>query len=1327
MKTSKKISDKITKKIHENAVCSSKKSHSSPSIFSLAELLKDRTDKYPDKMIYSYVNDELHDTPLTYSEFLDQVKFYADVFRNNKIRKGDRTLLIFEQSLEFIIAFFACQWVGIIPIPLNMPGRLKPLDKWEKIGLESQAKAIITGKEKLEKFTQSLTRSRFLAELPLLTIEIMDDAQSLSELEPDTHSTAFFQYTSGSTGNPKGVVVTQQSILSNAKESQAYLGASDESIFISWLPFYHDMGLVCFILQTVYSGCSLYIMQPKDFINKPLDLLRAISKWKATQTGGPNFAYQLIADKINRSENPFKEYEDENISLESLQGFICGAEPVRLKTILDFHKAIARYDARPYAFSPGYGLAESTLIISCTKSGNPAKWLKVNAKALQENKVIIQDSGYADHNKPVLEEEESTFLVSNGFVLENHSVEIVDPWSLPRYLSHSIDRIHSLEPNTIGEIWFSGPSVTQGYFGNAEATSKSYIKSEDNGAIYLRTGDLGMKDDEGHLYVTGRIKDLIIINGSNYYPQDLEHTSCSAHEDLRTDGAAAFSITNKGEESCVLVQELIREAVRYPKFNEYATAIRTAIQKEHGVTLEKILFVSPMHIPRTTSGKIQRSLAKQQTLQSSWKKVLATSNLSAPEHKSILPTEAKNKHTKGIASPELQRIIEELNLFLKTRVNSYIIDERRTIPPYIVSEFSRRGLMGLTISQQLGGLGCTFSQAMRIVEIVSSADLTISLLMSLHNFLGLHPIEKYAKNSIRKSVLKELLVGGGTASFALSEPGAGSNPNAIKTRAIKEPNGNWVLNGEKCWVGSSSWASYLTILAHSHDEKGKYLGLSAFLVVQGSQGLTHCEEAMTMGMRGTVQGHFTMLDVKVQDEYVLGEIGKGSEVLREVIATGRLGINSMCIGILKTVLSRSKRWAENRKVNSGYLIDQPIILKKLNELLWVYEIIKTYQSKFSGWKDEGNQLPELLVSAGKVFSTEETWKGVDYLMQVTAARGYSEHNGVAQLFRDARVLRIFEGPTESLIADIGSRTDESIFEVLRFLANRDDSINPKYLEEEVSALNTKLLSEKLDNHPSRINNQSTKKYVQYAYGEALTYKLISFACRNDISKEANNWLEQRIEAICENALSFDLNHLDRKRFESRFKDVMGEQELVYTDPEPKNLEKISPYSDLALIEEGFFGSQQVKLSSNADIDASDSKNLSDLLDKVPLSLYSEKEKSATEKERIKEVELWVYNWLEREADIRLDQYEKQISFSEYGLDSSLSIRLVSDINKQYNIDIEPSIIWSYPTVSELATYLCEVEIEYESQEIEVNEATKEKAVGIDTAFLKKMLEDELSS
>ncbi len=582
----------------------------------IIDKLKSRAETSPNGLAYSFIDKDLNSTGITYSQLLDQVHQYALQLVKHQINYGDRCLLLFPQGLDFIISFLGCSWVGAIPIPLNMPGRNKPLTKWEKIVTDCDAKAILTNIPNFDFLSKCISQSSILSSISLFSF-LPQEKNNISVPDNAINELAFLQYTSGSTGNPKGVMVTQSSLANNLKEVKLFLDIKEESVIISWLPFYHDMGLIFGILQGLFSGCKVYLISPTDFMSQPFIWAKAISQYKGTHISAPNFAYELIAEKLEKTAT-------KDISLSTLVRAVCGAEPIHLSTMYRFYTIASKFGMGSTTLSPSYGLAESTLAISSTFIGNKVNWIEVERKELLNNKVTIINQGVLqDSTAPIDKKEDHTsFLISNGTIINDNQVTIINP-----------NNNTVLPPYEIGEICFSGPSVTKGYWNNPEATKKAFVTDHSISTTpYLKTGDLGFLDTHNELYVTGRIKDLIIINGVNYYPHDIERSAFTSNQNFRTDGAAAFAISKEGQEKVVLIQELTREAVRNPQYDLWVQQIKEEIIRTHGILLEVILFIPPMHIPRTTSGKIQRSKSKATYLNKEWRKILYSYTRTYREH-----------------------------------------------------------------------------------------------------------------------------------------------------------------------------------------------------------------------------------------------------------------------------------------------------------------------------------------------------------------------------------------------------------------------------------------------------------------------------------------------------------------------------------------------------------------------------------------------------------------------------------------------------------------------------------------------------------------------
>jgi acyl-CoA synthetase (AMP-forming)/AMP-acid ligase II len=403
---------------------------------------------------------------------------------------------------------------------------------------------------------------------------------------PEPGAIAFLQYTSGSTSEPKGVAVSHANLLANSEMIRLSLGNTSRSTYVNWVPLYHDMGLILNALQACYVGASCVLMAPNAFMQRPLNWLRAISTYKAEVACSPNFGYDLCVSR-------YRPEQMEGVYLSSWRIALNGAEPVRAETIRKFTDTFAAHGFHPSAAFPAYGMAEATLLISGGSRGAGHITRTLSQRALQAHRAAPPENG-AD----------AQTVVGCGRALKGEQIAIVDPESRKR-----------LPHDRVGEIWASGPNVARAYWRNATATQtdlQAWIEDEDAATSWLRTGDLGFLDERGELFVTGRIKDLIIIRGINHYPQDIEQTVQRVHTSLRQNGGAAFSVPDEnGEETLVVVQEIERTERRKVDLEELQALIREAVADQHELFARHIALIRPGTLPKTTSGKIQHALARQ--------------------------------------------------------------------------------------------------------------------------------------------------------------------------------------------------------------------------------------------------------------------------------------------------------------------------------------------------------------------------------------------------------------------------------------------------------------------------------------------------------------------------------------------------------------------------------------------------------------------------------------------------------------------------------------------------------------------------------------------
>jgi alkylation response protein AidB-like acyl-CoA dehydrogenase len=378
-------------------------------------------------------------------------------------------------------------------------------------------------------------------------------------------------------------------------------------------------------------------------------------------------------------------------------------------------------------------------------------------------------------------------------------------------------------------------------------------------------------------------------------------------------------------------------------------------------------------------------------------------------------------------------LVAWLRSYASTRINSQVIDERRTIPPHVVLDFGGRGLFGLQAPKPYGGLELAHTDTLRVLEQLGAIDLTLATFVSSHAN-GLHTIQHYGSPALRASRLKELATGRVISAFALTEPDAGSNPRAMRTTAVPDRCGGWRISGEKSLVDSGSWAGVFTVFAQTCDAQGRPLGISAFAVAQGAAGLTVGHESPTMGLRAMVQNAIGLHDVQVAGDAVLGDIGAGAAISQHTLSIARLNLAAKSLGATKRCLQLLHRFARRRSIATGLLWDNPVTQARAVRLSYATEVIESLVYALARRLDSGGVVPTEAFLACKVAASECLWKAIHVLTQALGGRGYEESNGVPQMLRDARSFLVSEGPSEVLLMYLGSRLIHAGAEFARFIA-----------------------------------------------------------------------------------------------------------------------------------------------------------------------------------------------------------------------------------------------------------------------------------------------------
>ena len=544
----------------------------------LVELLRERAQEQGGDVAFVYLRDgEVEHARLTYAELELRARAIAARLQREG-RAGERALLLYPSGLDYICAFFGCLYAGVIAVPTYPPtSQRSRTQRLDGIVQDSGASWLMGDRASLAGIDAETWPQ--LRRFPTDEADVAD-AEAWQQPPIDGSAIAFLQYTSGSTGVAKGVIVTHANLLRNEALIQRGFDTDSESVIVGWLPLYHDMGLIGNVLQPLYLGARAVLMSPMAFLQKPVRWLQAISDYRATVSGGPDFAYALCAERVAAEQRA-------NLDLGSWRIAFNGAEPIRAQTLARFAQAFTGCGFDATSFFPCYGLAEATLFVAGADPAEPVVSLDADAAALREDRYVAAGSATAAR------------LVSSGNA-DADTLRIVDPaQAIP------VDEGH------VGEIWLRGPSIAQGYWQREAASAETFrAYTREGEGPFLRTGDLGFVLD-GRLYVTGRSKELIIVRGRNHYPQDIEQTLQASDAAFAPGNGAAFAVEMDGEERVVVVQEVQRTRLRKLDAPAAIAAAKAAVAAVHEVPLHDVLLIGPMRLPKTSSGKIQRRRARE--------------------------------------------------------------------------------------------------------------------------------------------------------------------------------------------------------------------------------------------------------------------------------------------------------------------------------------------------------------------------------------------------------------------------------------------------------------------------------------------------------------------------------------------------------------------------------------------------------------------------------------------------------------------------------------------------------------------------------------------
>jgi acyl-CoA synthetase (AMP-forming)/AMP-acid ligase II len=582
-------------------------------VYSFPDIMLRRREREPDGIACRFfTGPTLIPDELTYRSLWEQAAGLAQHLRAHGLSQ-ERAVLVCKSQKRFAIGFYACLLAGIVAVPAAPPRRHALQKRLQLIAKDSGARAIIFD-------TDDPLRDELIAPDggALLKIDLREcgDARELAAraadwtpLFPDESTPAFLQYTSGSTGDPKGVVVSHGNLVHNCASIQDAMAITPESEVFTALPLFHDMGLVGGVLQLMYSGCPAGFLPPAEFVQYPERWLRIMSRLRVTISGGPNFMYDLAARAIAPDDI-------EDVDLSAWRVAFCGAEPIRAATIARFTERFAGHGFRADAFYPCYGMAEATLLITGAQVGTT----------------------------PTVCRQDGADVVGCGSTWRDTRVAIVDPHTATR-----------MPENSTGEIWVTGRGVAQGYWMRPDLNPHVFharlAGDDDDDSDYLRTGDLGFMRD-GQLFVSGRLKDLIILNGRKYAPQDIEDACEQSHAALRESGGAAFEVNDRDGARLVVVFELKRDWLRrHAGWPDVIGAMRAAVNAAYGLPLSDVVLIAPGTLPRTSSGKVRRTQCRIDYLAGALERVVSPELVSP----GLASTGLASSEPAAIASGEMAR------------------------------------------------------------------------------------------------------------------------------------------------------------------------------------------------------------------------------------------------------------------------------------------------------------------------------------------------------------------------------------------------------------------------------------------------------------------------------------------------------------------------------------------------------------------------------------------------------------------------------------------------------------------------------------------------
>ena len=1179
-------------------------------------------------------------------------------------------------GLAFLRCYFGCLYAGAISVPIKYPQLNRPMDHTQNVAADSGARLVITTREMAPRLDEALPGLRVLAieDLPTTTEETWEDpALSGAEI-------AHLQYTSGSTSAPKGVAISHDNIVHNAADVIASFEISETSRLLCWLPHYHDLGLIFGCIAPVFSGSQSILMPPTHFAQRPVRWLQAIQDHRVTHSAAPNFAFDACL-ALPRSATV-------ELDLSRVEALLNGAEPVRAQTVRRFADRFAANGLGPDVQCPAYGMAENTLVISVNGPSNALTWGRFDSDALQQRRLVPVTDPQQRHRG---------LVVCSGAVL-GCDIRIVNP------------QTHlACAPGEIGEIWVQGPSVAAGYWQRQALTQeKFHAQLAGETGHWLRTGDLGGFCSAG-LIVIGRLDDVMVLRGINYSPEDIELTVEACDPALEPGGAVVFAseipaaVTgDRATEASnaarlVVVHEVTRSALRTlrrggdtaQQLQQHLVGIiRAQVAEHHDLDLGALILLPPKGVPKTHTGKKKRHACRTGfaagsfTGEALWISPRYAPTMAAQPADAAPPGAAQNGPELRDGAPQTPSakasdLIGWLRDYGETRLNSRLMDERRTMPPYVVMDFARQGLLGMVAPKKYGGLALRNNDMVDVIQQMAAIDTTLASFTVVNNALGLRPILRHAQPELIDRMMPDLATGRRLASFAMTEAGAGSNIRNLAARGLPNGAGGWQLQGVKLWSGSAAWAGVINTCVRIKDPNGGGQAVSGFVLEAEAAGLRQGPEALTLGLRAMVQNQVVLDGVQVTSDQRLGEIGQGMVAATDAMEYGRFAIAAISLGVVKRCLQLMLRHGSRREIATGPLLDNPATSLRISELASAAGGIEAMVRTVAQQLDAGLSPPVEVFCACKSLAPEYAWKAADGLIQQMAGRGYIETNVAPQILRDARVLRIFEGPTEPMNAHIGAR-------LAQFPQSLVDYVNTQLqqpdLATELAQSAQQIWQHHQDHQAHWGGHAAAKAQAHLAIGEAASHGLMLAYLQyqaqtqgpilDPAKRRAQDWTRRQFELAWARgltvspALAVRLDRVELEALRDSCAEAIGdvEQQMAAVETDLDGLIRRDPVQPEP--------AQQDQIAS-APADPPQAA--------PPVGARTSPE--------ILALSAWIKRWMASEFQIDPAEIEDTARFSSFGMDSVAAMLLTGALEDWIDTDLPASLVWEHRSITALATHV----------------------------------------